>query len=74
MKTLGLIIDFKNELTTWGKHHANMKPSNVSVNNLYLIDNPRGVDKLVGQMAGDNYKQILDAKYEKADIEKTVSE
>ena len=74
MKTLGLIIDFENELITWGKYHANMKPSSVSVNDSYSIDDPRGVDELVGRMAGDNYKKILDAKYEKADIEKTVSE
>ena len=51
-----------------------MKPASVSVNNSYLIDNPRGVNKLIGWMAGDNYKKILYAKYEKADIEKTVSE
>eukprot|EP00957_Ditylum_brightwellii_P189345 14412318-Ditylum_brightwellii.AAC.1 len=51
-----------------------MKPAGVSVNDSYLIDDPMGVDKLVGQMAGDNCKQILDAKYEKANIEKIVSE
>eukprot|EP00957_Ditylum_brightwellii_P010454 791012-Ditylum_brightwellii.AAC.1 len=51
-----------------------MKPTSGSVNDLHSIDNPRGADKLVGQMAGDNYKKILDAKYEKAGIEKTVSE
>eukprot|EP00957_Ditylum_brightwellii_P104466 7958308-Ditylum_brightwellii.AAC.1 len=51
-----------------------MKPTSGSVNDLYLIDNPRGVDELVGWMAGDSYKKILDAEYEKADIEKTVSE
>eukprot|EP00957_Ditylum_brightwellii_P052492 3980648-Ditylum_brightwellii.AAC.1 len=51
-----------------------MKPASVSVNNSYSISNPKGVDKLVSQMAGSNYKKILDAKYEKADIEKTVTE
>eukprot|EP00957_Ditylum_brightwellii_P146181 11130575-Ditylum_brightwellii.AAC.1 len=51
-----------------------MKPAGVSVNNSYLIDNPRGINKLVGQMARDNHKKILDTKYEKVDIEKTVSE
>eukprot|EP00957_Ditylum_brightwellii_P091089 6934697-Ditylum_brightwellii.AAC.1 len=72
MKTLGMIIDFDNKLTTWGKYHTNMKPTSGSVINLYSIDDPRGVNELVGRMAGDNYKKILDAKYEKADIEKTV--
>eukprot|EP00957_Ditylum_brightwellii_P147151 11205110-Ditylum_brightwellii.AAC.1 len=51
-----------------------MKPASVSVNNSYLIDNPRSVNKLIDRMAGDNYKKILDANYEKADIEKTVLE
>eukprot|EP00957_Ditylum_brightwellii_P130069 9921083-Ditylum_brightwellii.AAC.1 len=71
MKTLGMIIDFDNKSITWDKYYANMKPSSVSVNNSYSIDDPRGVDKLIGWMAKDNYKKILDAKYETADIEKT---
>eukprot|EP00957_Ditylum_brightwellii_P110388 8418929-Ditylum_brightwellii.AAC.1 len=71
---MGLIIDFKNKLITWGKYCTNMKPDDVSVNNSYLIDNPTGVNELVGWMAGDNYKKFLDTNYEKADIEKTVSE
>eukprot|EP00957_Ditylum_brightwellii_P008882 672894-Ditylum_brightwellii.AAC.1 len=57
MKTLGMIIDFKNELIIWGKYHASMKPTSGSANNLYSIDNPRGVNELIGQMAGDNYKK-----------------
>eukprot|EP00957_Ditylum_brightwellii_P079253 6026986-Ditylum_brightwellii.AAC.1 len=56
LKTLGLIIDFKNKLITWGKYCTNMKLAGVSVNDSYSIDNPRGVDELVGWMAGDNYK------------------
>eukprot|EP00957_Ditylum_brightwellii_P047171 3582148-Ditylum_brightwellii.AAC.1 len=51
-----------------------MKPASVYVTNSYSIDNSRDVDELVGWMAGYNCKKILDAKYEKADIEKTVSE
>eukprot|EP00957_Ditylum_brightwellii_P034127 2586924-Ditylum_brightwellii.AAC.1 len=51
-----------------------MKPVNVSVNDLYSTNNPKGVNKLVGWMTGDNYKTILDDKYEKANIENAVSE
>eukprot|EP00957_Ditylum_brightwellii_P199257 15188867-Ditylum_brightwellii.AAC.1 len=57
LNTMGLIIDVENKLTTWGKCRTNMKPAGVSVNDSYLIDNPTGVDKLVGQMARDNYKK-----------------
>eukprot|EP00957_Ditylum_brightwellii_P040801 3089041-Ditylum_brightwellii.AAC.1 len=41
LKTMGLIITFENKLITWEKYHANMKPTTVSVNNSYSIDNPR---------------------------------
>eukprot|EP00957_Ditylum_brightwellii_P002256 173919-Ditylum_brightwellii.AAC.1 len=51
-----------------------MKPAGVTVHDSYSVDNPTGVNKLVGWMAGDNYKKILEAKYEKAGIEKTVLE
>eukprot|EP00957_Ditylum_brightwellii_P011609 877684-Ditylum_brightwellii.AAC.1 len=71
---MDLIIDFENKLITLGKYRTNMKPTGVSVNDSYSIDNPTGVDEFVGQMARDNYKKILDTKYEKANIEKTVSE
>eukprot|EP00957_Ditylum_brightwellii_P015384 1157565-Ditylum_brightwellii.AAC.1 len=71
---MGLIIDFENKLINWGKYHTNTKPAGVSVNNSYSIDNPTGVNELVGWMARDNYKKILDTKYEKANIEKAVSE
>ena len=57
MKTLGMIIDFENKLITGGKYHANMKPVTISVNNSHSIYNPRGVNELVGRMAGDNYKK-----------------
>ena len=59
LKILGLVIDFENKLITWGKYHANMKSASVSVKDSYLIDNPRGVNKLAGWMAGDNYKKSL---------------
>ena len=57
MKTLSMIIDFDNKIITWGKYHAYMKPTSGSVNNLYSIDDPRGVNELVGQMVGDNNKK-----------------
>eukprot|EP00957_Ditylum_brightwellii_P088330 6728262-Ditylum_brightwellii.AAC.1 len=65
---MGLIIDFENKLITWGKYCTNMKPMGDSINNSYSIDNPMGVDELIGWMVGDNYKKILGAKYEKANI------
>ena len=70
LKTMGLIIYFENKLIIWENYHTNMKPTSGSVQNSYSINDPKGVNKLVGLMAKDNYKKILDAKYEKANIEK----
>eukprot|EP00957_Ditylum_brightwellii_P040770 3086299-Ditylum_brightwellii.AAC.2 len=67
---MGLIIDFKHKLITWGIYHTIMKPSGVSVNYSYSVNDPTGADKFIGQIAGDNYKKILDAEYEKANIVK----
>ena len=55
LKTMVLIIDFENELITWGKYCTNMKPASVSVNTFYFIGDPRGVNELVGWMTRDNY-------------------
>ena len=36
------------------------------------IEDPIGVDDMVGRIAGDNYKKILQAKYSKADLHKEI--
>eukprot|EP00957_Ditylum_brightwellii_P006755 512585-Ditylum_brightwellii.AAC.1 len=41
----------------WEIYSTNMKPASVSVDDSHLIDNPMGVDELVGRMVRDNYKK-----------------
>eukprot|EP00957_Ditylum_brightwellii_P130199 9932124-Ditylum_brightwellii.AAC.1 len=38
----------------------------------FHIKDPEGVDHMVGRIAGDRYKTILEVKYEKADLKKEV--
>eukprot|EP00957_Ditylum_brightwellii_P094171 7169646-Ditylum_brightwellii.AAC.1 len=42
--------------------------------NSFHIEDPEGVNDMVGQIAGDRYKTILEAKYEKADLRKEVED
>eukprot|EP00957_Ditylum_brightwellii_P049812 3776839-Ditylum_brightwellii.AAC.1 len=49
-----------------------MKPTSISADDSYLLSNPKDVNELIGWMARDKCKQNLDAKYEKANIEKEV--
>ena len=68
MKEIGLIIDFANEQISWKENDREMKSHNCTKNDSFNIKDPKGVDKLVGQLSGNNYKKIMEAKYEKADI------
>eukprot|EP00957_Ditylum_brightwellii_P185412 14118194-Ditylum_brightwellii.AAC.1 len=38
----------------------------------FHIEDIKGIDNMVGQIAGDRYRTILKAKYEKADLKKEV--
>eukprot|EP00957_Ditylum_brightwellii_P204796 15340877-Ditylum_brightwellii.AAC.1 len=40
----------------------------------FHIKDPEGVNYMVGGIAGDRYKTILEAKYEKADLRKEVED
>eukprot|EP00957_Ditylum_brightwellii_P156342 11900257-Ditylum_brightwellii.AAC.1 len=51
-----------------------MKTNSVQPAESFHIKDPEGVDDMVGQIAGDRYKTILKAKYEKADLRKEVKD
>eukprot|EP00957_Ditylum_brightwellii_P023580 1779725-Ditylum_brightwellii.AAC.1 len=40
----------------------------------FHIEDLEGVDDMVGRIAGDRYKTILETKYEKADLKKEVED
>eukprot|EP00957_Ditylum_brightwellii_P153270 11665056-Ditylum_brightwellii.AAC.1 len=52
-----------------------MKTTSVQPAESFHIKDPKGIDDMVGRLgriAGDRYKTILQAKYEKADLKKEV--
>eukprot|EP00957_Ditylum_brightwellii_P074210 5638468-Ditylum_brightwellii.AAC.1 len=42
------------------------------ISNSFHIEDQKGIDDMVGQIAGNTYKTILQAKYEKANLDKKV--
>jgi hypothetical protein len=74
MQEIGLIIDFANEQISWKENDREMKSHSCTKNDSFNIKDPKGQHKLVGQLAGNNYKNIMEAKYEKADIKKQIQE
>eukprot|EP00957_Ditylum_brightwellii_P018922 1422945-Ditylum_brightwellii.AAC.1 len=51
-----------------------MKTTSVRPAELFHIKDLEGVNDMVGRIAGDRYKTILEAKYEKADLRKEAED
>eukprot|EP00957_Ditylum_brightwellii_P003768 286237-Ditylum_brightwellii.AAC.1 len=51
-----------------------MKTTSVRPTESFHIEDPPGIDDMVGRISGDRYKTILEAKYEKADLRKEVDD
>eukprot|EP00957_Ditylum_brightwellii_P150928 11492269-Ditylum_brightwellii.AAC.1 len=51
-----------------------MKTTSARPAESFHIEDLKGINDTVGQIAGDRYKTILKAKYEKADLKKEVED
>eukprot|EP00957_Ditylum_brightwellii_P188853 14375528-Ditylum_brightwellii.AAC.1 len=51
-----------------------MKTTSAQPAESFHIEDPKGINNMVGQIAGDRYRAILKAKYEKADLRKEVED
>eukprot|EP00957_Ditylum_brightwellii_P059804 4540620-Ditylum_brightwellii.AAC.1 len=51
-----------------------MKGTSAQVSNSFHIKDLKGINNMVGRIAGDTYKMILRAKYDKANLEKGVED
>eukprot|EP00957_Ditylum_brightwellii_P100874 7688292-Ditylum_brightwellii.AAC.1 len=49
-----------------------MKTTSAQPAESFHIEDPEGVNDMVGRIAGDRYRTILEAKYEKANLKKKV--
>eukprot|EP00957_Ditylum_brightwellii_P090015 6855608-Ditylum_brightwellii.AAC.1 len=51
-----------------------MKAASAQPAESFHIEDPKGVGDMVEQIAGDRYKTILEARYEKANLKKEVED
>ena len=72
LNQLGLTLDFSTATVTWEEASVPMKETTATAMESLHIDYPKGIDNMVGRIAGDDYKKILEAKYEKADLHKKI--
>eukprot|EP00957_Ditylum_brightwellii_P044475 3373982-Ditylum_brightwellii.AAC.1 len=59
---------------TWDGASIPMKTTSAQPADPFHIKYPKGIDDIVGRIAGDKYKTILKANYEKADLKKEVED
>eukprot|EP00957_Ditylum_brightwellii_P156312 11897612-Ditylum_brightwellii.AAC.1 len=74
LSSLGIILDHSTETITWDDTSIPMKATSAKVSNSFHIKDLKGVNDMVGRIAGDTYKTILQAKYEKANLMKEVED
>eukprot|EP00957_Ditylum_brightwellii_P139561 10636329-Ditylum_brightwellii.AAC.1 len=70
LKSLGIVLNYATETISWDDASIPMKSASAQPTELFHIEDPEGVDDMVGHIDGDRYKTILEAKYEKADLKK----
>jgi hypothetical protein len=68
LKELGIVIDFAEEMVTWDDMSTPVKPEDADAEQHYNISDSQQIDATMC------IKNILDAKYEKADLDKIVTE
>ena len=70
LTSLGLVIDLASKIVIWNDTSIPMKESASTPIESFHIEDPDGVGDMVGCLAGENYKKILEAKYKKADLQR----
>eukprot|EP00957_Ditylum_brightwellii_P141162 10754449-Ditylum_brightwellii.AAC.1 len=58
----------------WDDASISMKTTPTQAADSFHIKDPKGINDMVGQIAGNMYKTILKAKYEKTDLKKEVED
>jgi len=69
LSNLGIKFDFTNHTMEWDESDISLLPDNVGHPQAYFADEPDAVHE-----AAECLRDILDAKYEKADLDKVVDQ
>eukprot|EP00957_Ditylum_brightwellii_P127369 9712196-Ditylum_brightwellii.AAC.1 len=70
LKSLGIVLNNVTETISWDGASIPMKTASAQPTESFHIEDPEGVNDMVGRIAGNRYKTILEAKYEKANLKK----
>eukprot|EP00957_Ditylum_brightwellii_P184910 14082951-Ditylum_brightwellii.AAC.1 len=61
LKSLGIVLNHVTETIAWDDASIPMKTTSAQAADSFHIEDPEGVNDMVGQIAGDRYKTILKA-------------
>ena len=72
LNKIGLTLDLSTATVTWEEASVPMKSTTAKALESLHIEDPKGVDNMVGHIVGDTYKKILQAKYTKAELHNEI--
>ena len=70
LKSLRIIMDFSSRTIEWNVVRIPKESASAPVESFHIEEDPGGVDEMIRRLAGNAYKKILRAKYEKAYLAK----
>ena len=72
LQELGIVLDFNMQIVIWNHACISMKPVDCKTNDSWAITDPEDVDDMVSQLTGEQYRNVIDAKYKKANLNKVL--
>ena len=72
LRELGIVLDFNMQIVIWNHACISMKPANCKINNSWAITYPEEVDDMVSRLTREQYRNVIDAKYKKANLNEVL--
>ena len=68
LRELGIVLDFNTQIVIWNHACISMKPAHCSTKDSWAITDPEEVNDMVARLTGEQYRNVIDAKYKKANL------
>ena len=72
LRELGIVLDFNMQIVIWNHACISMKNVDCTTNDSWAITDPEGVDDMVSRLTGEQYRNVIDAKYKKANLNEVL--
>ena len=72
LRELGIVLNFNLQIVIWNHACISMKPADCHTNDSWAITDPEEVNDMVARLTGEQYRNVIDAKYKKANLNEVL--